>query len=302
MQILMTGGSGFVGTRLTERLVAEGHRVTVLTRAMHKRSQPPSGASFLQADPTQSGAWQERAAEHEVIINLAGASIFRRWSRASKKAIRDSRVLTTRNLVEALSRRGGKETLLISTSAVGYYGFRNDEALDETAAGGDDFLASVCREWEAAALEAEAFGARVVICRFGIVLGKSGGALAKLQAPFKWCLGSPLGSGKQCFSWIHEQDLVNVYLFLLQQRDVAGPLNCAAPNAVNNRELTRTLGKVLRRPTFLPPVPGFAMRLIMGEFGTVLLNGQRAVPRKLLQAGFQFQFADLQSALEDLLT
>jgi uncharacterized protein len=299
MKIFMTGGTGFVGTSLIRRLSAE-HQVTVLTRSRKETGRTPSGVSFLEGDPTQRGDWQEKAADHEVFINLAGASIFKRWSDEYKKLLRDSRIETTRNLVESLSARKGKNTLLLSTSAVGYYGFRGDEDLDESSPPGIDFLASLCRDWEAEAFRASDTGARVCVCRFGIVLGEGGGALDQMLPLFKKGLGSPLGKGNQWFSWIHVEDLVEITLFLIDGQ-LSGPFNCAAPHPVTNQELTRELGKALGRPTFLPKVPGFALKLVMGEMGSVLLKGQKVVPGRLLEAGFVFRHPTIAGALEDLL-
>jgi hypothetical protein len=203
--------------------------------------------------------------------------------------------------VEAFSSNKVKASVLLSTSAVGYYGFCGDEDLDEGSPGGDDFLASVTREWEAAALKAENHDIRVILCRFGIVLGSSGGALNQLVPLFKKGLGSPLGGGKQWLSWIHEQDLVNVYLFLLEQKNISGPINCTAPDPVRNREFTEALGKALGMPTFMPSVPGFLIRLTMGEFGSVLLNGQKVLPKRLIDLGFDFRFSNIKEALGDLL-
>lgn len=291
-----------MGSILTQELVMQGHEVTVLTRSIKNKDQVlPKRASFLEGDPTRAGSWQEKVAGHEAIINLAGYSIFKRWNYKTKKAIRDSRVLTTQNLVDALSDRKGKETVFLSTSAVGYYGFCGDEDLDEGRPAGDDFLASVTREWEASALDSKKFGIQVLLCRFGIVLGSRGGALNQMVPLFKKGLGSPLGSGKQWFSWIHEQDLANVYLFLLEQKNISGPINCTAPQPVRNREFTKALGKALGRPTFMPAVPGFVIKLKMGEFGSVLLNGQKVLPKRLLDMGFSFQFSKIDEALADLL-
>jgi len=303
MKIFITGGTGFVGTTLTQHLVEQGHQVTILTRKAPSEPAQAAGqgVSYLEGDPTLPGAWQERVPQHNVIVNLAGASIFRKWDRKAKELIRDSRVRTTTHLVEALSKGAKEGTTLLSTSAVGYYGFHGDEALDEDSPAGDDFLASVTREWEAAAGRAEAFGARVVICRFGIVLGKSGGALGEMKPLFQKGLGSPLGSGNQWVSWIHEKDLVNIYLFLMTRDDLSGPINCTAPEPVRNRELTHALAKAMGRPTFLPAVPGFVVKMIKGEFGSNLLEGQRVFPKKLLTHGFQFHFSDIETALEDLL-
>jgi uncharacterized protein (TIGR01777 family) len=301
MKIFMTGGTGFVGTTLTEKLTQEKHQVTILTRALSESRALPQGATYVEGDPTEKGAWQESVAEHEVIINLAGASIFRRWSETAKEIIRDSRIYTTQNLVEALAARKEKETLLLSTSAIGYYGLHEDEELIEGRAAGDNFLASLAQEWEAEALKAEAYGARVALLRFGIILGKNGGALGQMVPLFNVWLGSPLGSGEQWFSWIHEEDLASIYLQLIGQKDITGPINCTAPNPVRNMDLTRALGDVLRKPTFMPAVPGFMIRMVMGEFGSVLLGGQRVLPKKLLDTGFRFKFPKIKKALQDLL-
>jgi len=301
MKVFMTGGTGFVGTTLTHKLLEQGHHVTILTRKMGVNRTLPRGASFLEGDPTKRGEWQKAVPQHEVIVNLAGASIFRRWNQETKKVIRESRILTTTNLVEALSDGGGKEATLLSTSAVGYYGFHGDEELDEDSPPGEDFLASVTQDWETAALKAEALNVRVVICRLGIVLGENGGALGELIPIFQKGLGSPLGSGKQWFSWIHEMDLVGIYLFLIANNELSGPFNCAAPEPVRNKDLTQALGKALGRPTFMPAVPGFVIKMIKGEFGTILLRGQRVLPKKLLEAGFHFRFPRIYEALNGLL-
>jgi len=298
MKIFITGGTGFVGKTLTQKLVEQGHQVTVLTRKIAKDQSPKKGITLLEGDPTKAGDWQKQVAEHEVFVNLAGVSIFRRWTNNTKLMIRDSRILTTKNLVEALKDREGKETTLISTSAVGYYGFHEDEELDENNSSGDDFLASLCKDWETAALQAERFGIRVLICRLGIVLGSQGGALEQMLPLFKMGFGSPLGSGDQWFSWIHEQDLVNIYLFLIGHKDLAGPVNCTAPGPVTNREFTKILGEALGKPTFMPALPGVILRLVKGEFGNVLLKGQKVFPRKLVGAGFDFQFPNIRNAVE----
>ena len=302
MKVFMTGGTGFVGTTLTKSLTQEKHQVTILTRAIPESKALPPGATYLEGDPTEKGGWQERVAEHEVIINLAGASIFRRWSETAKQIIRDSRIHTTRNLVEALAARKEKETLLLSTSAIGYYGPHEDEERVEESPPGDDFLASLAQEWEAEALKAEAYGARVALLRFGIILGKNGGAFAQMVPLFNLWLGSPLGSGEQWFSWIHEEDLASIYLHLMEQKDITGPINCTAPNPVRNMDLTRALGEVLGKPTFMPAVPGFMIRMVMGEFGSVLLEGQKVLPKRLMDADFRFKFPKIKKALKDLVS
>ena len=301
MKVFITGGSGFVGSKLTAELTSQEHQVTILTRSIKKHQLLPEGASFLEGDPTKEGPWQERVADHDAVINLAGASIFSRWTDDYKRALRESRLRTTRHIVEAMAPRAGKETHLISTSAVGYYGFHRDESLEEDDPPGTDFLATLAADWENAALEAKNHGARVVLCRFGIVLGKKGGALAQLLPLFRFWMGAPLGSGTQWFSWIHERDLADIFRFVLEHTEIEGPINCTAPDPVRNREMTRVLGMVLGKPTFLPPVPAFLIRWILGEFGNVILKGQRVFPQRLLDKGFVFRFPTVQEALKDLL-
>jgi uncharacterized protein (TIGR01777 family) len=301
MNVFMTGGTGFVGTTLSEKLLALGHGVTVLTRSAVPKGEGHAGVRYVTGDPTQPGDWQKTVEGHEVIINLAGASLFKRWTKEVKQAIRESRIKTTRNLVHAISGASPKGTVLFSTSAIGYYGFRGEEALDEESSPGHDFLANLSQEWEAEALQAVQHGVRVVICRFGIVLGAGGGALGQMTPFFKKGMGSPLGSGKQWFSWIHEQDLVDICLFLLDKPDVAGPVNCTAPNPVRNKALTEALARAMGKPTFMPAVPGFMVKIMMGEFGSVLLEGQKVMPKRLLALGYPFHFPNIEGALHDLL-
>ncbi len=299
MRFLITGGTGFVGQSLTKELINMGHEVTIVTRS-EKKVNGTKNIRFLKADPTVPGNWQAELEIQDVIINLAGSSIFTRWTQDNKKAIKDSRILTTRHLVEGLAMVNGKGKVLFSTSAVGYYGARGEEELNEYSPPGQDFLADVCKEWEGEALKAKMYGTRVVITRFGIVLGRSGGALQRLCFPVRYWLGAALGSGKQWFSWIHEQDLVNIYLFLLD-KEIEGPINCTSPNPVRNRELIKTIGEVLKKPVLLPPIPGIILKVILGEFASVLLSGQRVVPKRLLEMGYKFKYPRLKEALEDLL-
>lgn len=302
MKVFVTGGTGFVGKTLVRPLLDQGHEVTVLTRSPRSRHPCSSGPTYVEGDPRVAGEWQERVADHEAAVNLAGASIFCRWTRANKRSIRESRIDTTRNLVQALSTRKGKETVLISASGTGYYGFREQEGISEDASPGDDFLAALSQEWEAEAQKAREHGARVVVCRLGVVLGRNGGALKKMVPAFRAGVGSPLGKGDQWFSWIHETDLANIFLFLLRCKEANGPVNCTAPHPVRNRELTKTLAQALRRPTFLPSVPGPLLKLTLGEFAQVFLEGQCAVPARLLALGFDFRFPTLRQALDDLLS
>lgn len=301
MKIFTTGAMGFIGTTLINVLTSHRHKVTVLKRNKKKRWLVPNGVLCIEGDSTKRGIWQEKLAEHDAIINLAGTSIFQRWNNEVKKAIYDSRILTTRNIVEALAARKGKETVLLSTSGVGYYGYSGDGLLDENNPPGRDFLAKLAADWEAEALKAAHYGARVVLCRFGIVLGRSGGVLRQLVPVFKRYLGSPLGNGKQWFSWIHEKDLANIILFLLDRKEIEGPVNCTAPHPVRNREFTKVLSEVLGKPIVMPLVPSFMLRLFFGEFANVILKGQRVVPRKLLDNGFHFEFPTIKEAMQDLL-
>ncbi len=301
MNIFLTGGTGFIGRNLAHLLAQMGHSVLILTRHPGKGGLIQQNVSLIQGDPTIAGPWQERLKECEVIFNLAGASIFQRWTKTKKKSILDSRILTTRNIVYALKQRKRNQVRLLNASAIGYYGFHQDEFLDENVPVGADFLALVAEQWEAEAQKAEAFGVRVVLCRFGIVLGQKDGALSRLLPVFKFGLGSRLGSGKQWFSWIHEQDLTNILLFIILHEDIKGPVNCTSPHPVRNREMTEALGAVLKKPTVLPPIPGFVLKVMLGEFAENLLKGQRVVPAKLKTLGFRFQFPDIQQALENLL-
>ncbi len=300
MKIFITGGTGFVGSNLTKIFARAGHAVGILSRPGESRPPLPGGAAYVDGDPTREGAWQEAAACYDVFVNLAGASIFSRWTPARKKAILESRILTTRNLVDALGRAGKRDISLLSTSAVGFYGFHGDEEIAEEAPAGSDFLAGVAAQWEAEALRARSHGVRVVICRFGIVLGRNGGALGQLVPLFRFRLGSRLGNGRQWFSWVHEADLAGIFLFLVNRKDLSGPFNCAAPSPVRNSDLTAALARALGISIFLPPAPAFMMRLVLGEFADILLKGQRVVPQRLLRAGFSFRFPAIDAALTDL--
>jgi hypothetical protein len=301
LRVFITGGTGFVGTTLARKFLSIGHGVTVLTRRQPPAGGGPDGVDYAQGDPNSPGAWQDIASEHDTIVNLAGRSIFARWTAVVKREIRDSRMRITRNVVDVIARRKDKPKTLINASAVGYYGFHGDELLDEETPPGSDFLASVARDWEEEASEARKHGARVALCRFGIVLGKRGGALAQMLKTYRHLPVGPLGSGKQWFSWIHEVDLVEALSFVHEHPDVEGPVNCTSPEPSRNRDFMRALAGVLERRTFPVGVPGFALGIAMGEFGKVLLEGQRVLPRKLLDAGFEFGFPEVREALADLL-
>ena len=295
MKILMTGGTGFVGTYLSDRFRETGHTVTILVRPGEKEKSNKPGVSLLEGDPTKQGPWQNAISEHDAVVNLAGASIFTRWTGEQKKAILESRISTTRHLVEGMS----AAAVLFSTSAVGYYGFHGDEELTEESPSGDDFLAEVSKAWEAEALKARGKGARVVITRFGIVLGGAGGALGQMIPLFRKFVGGPIGNGRQWFSWVHFRDLCEAFIFLLDRKEISGPVNLTSPMPVRNSDLARALGRVLHRPSFLP-APAFMVRLVLGEFGSVILKGQRVIPRRLLDAGFAFRYPEIDKALASI--
>jgi len=297
MRVFIVGGTGFVGVNLANRLRARGDAVTVLGHVPGRPRGLDPEVAVVVGDATVGGDWQERLAGHQAVINLAGASIFTRWDDQAKNLIRRSRILTTRNIVAALPATGG--VTLISTSAVGYYGFHGDEELGEDSGPGDDFLARLCVDWEAEAQRARERGARVAIARFGIVLGPGGGVLGQMAPIFRAFIGGPLGSGRQWFSWIHVDDLFGALVHLTGRPASAGPYNLTAPEPVTNRRLARELGRVLHRPAYLP-APGFAVRLVLGEFGDTLLKGQRVLPRRLLAEGFRFAHPGFAAALDNL--
>lgn len=300
MRIFITGSNGFVGTNLGRFLLNEGHEVTGLVRTEAKGNTLPKGTSYVVGEGTQPGKWQEAVSGHDVLINLAGVPIFQRWTSAYKRLLHDTRILTTRNLVDAIPAERGSSVTLLSTSAVGYYGSTGDEELGESSPAGDDFLATLALDWEGEAAKAREKGVRVVITRFGVVLGRNGGALAQMIRPFRLFVGGPLGNGAQWFSWIHIEDLCRAAQFVMADKDISGPVNFTAPGPVRNRDLARAIGKVLRRPSIMP-APAFMIRLLMGEFGSVILSGQRVVPRLLQAQGFKFKFGDIEASLADLL-
>jgi len=280
-------------------LIEDGNEVTILTRSGKRPEKGSTGVSYLHGDPTQKGSWQKAIQEHDAIIHLAGALIFAKWTKEYKRVLRESRVNTTRNIVEGIPSDPSKKITLFSTSAVGYYGFCGDEELTEESPPGEDFLAKMAVEWEGEALKAKDKGARVVITRFGIVLGEKGGALGQMIPLFKKYIGGPIGSGKQWFSWVHIKDLAETFVFLLKRPEISGPVNVCSPNPVRNKDLANAVGKALHKPSFMP-APGFMIKLVLGEFGSVILEGQRVLPRRLLENGFVFQYPDIEKAVQSI--
>lgn len=298
MKIFISGGTGFVGTNLAIYLLNKGHSVIATGTSSAHKSIRHENFCYISADSTKKGPWQDSIKDVDALINLAGRTIFSRWSEGNKKQIYDSRILTTRNLVEAIP--DDKRIVLCSTSAVGYYGNRGEEILKEDASPGKDFLATVSIDWEKEAFLAEEKGVRVAVMRFGVVLGKNGGALAKMIPAFKSFAGGPLGSGDQWFPWIHLDDLVSAIKVILENEDISGPVNFCAPNPVRNRDFAKAFGKVIGRPSFMR-APSFMIRALMGEMGTVVMSSQRVIPDKLLRNGFEFEYPDIHKALNNLL-
>lgn len=298
MRALVTGATGFIGTRL----VAQLDRPAVLSRdaARAEANLKAHGARAFTWNPTESAPPDEALSGIDTVFNLAGDPVAdRRWNDAKKQAIRDSRVLGTRHLVAAIAGTVNKPKTLVSCSAVGYYGERGEETLDESSPPADDFLARVCLDWEREALLARDLGVRVVIVRIGVVLGREGGALAKMLMPFRLGVGGRLGSGQQWMPWIHVDDVVGLLLHAAETEGVAGPMNATAPNPVRNIEFTKALGSALHRPTIFP-MPAAVLKLLVGEFAQIVLSSQNIVPRVALDTGYEFKHPKIHPALESI--
>jgi uncharacterized protein len=293
-RILVSGVSGPIGEALMPSLKAGGYSVTRLVRGK------PSGESQIAWDPLQPLA-PESVSGFEAVIHLAGESVVGRWTEGKKRSILESRALGTRHLAEALAKTSKRPRVMISASASGYYGNRNDEILRETSSSGNGFLPEVCRQWEGATKVASEAGIRTVHLRIGIMLSTTGGALQKMLLPFRMGVGGSMGTGAQWWSWIHIQDLVGAVHHILKSDLIQGPVNAVAPRPVTNAEFTRTLASVLSRPAIFP-MPAFAARLAFGQIADeLLLASQRIEPAKLISSGYPFQYPDLRRALENLL-
>ncbi|MDE5070394.1 MAG: TIGR01777 family oxidoreductase [Trichodesmium sp. St16_bin4-tuft] len=305
MKIAITGATGFVGTRLVERLHSEGEKILVLTRNLEKgkRIFPSSAYPNLEVigyEPQKSGAWQKSIDGCDGVVNLAGASIAdERWSVSRKKEIMSSRKVTTEKLVEAIAQSNSKPSVLVSGSAIGYYGISETATFDEQSNSGNDFLAEVCQEWEAAAQPVQNLGVRLVILRIGIVLGL-GGTISKMLTPFKLFAGGPIGNGRQWFSWVHIDDLVGLILHSLRNPEMQGVFNATSPNPVRMEEFCQGLGEALNRPSWLP-VPDFAIELLLGDGAVVVLEGQKVLPKQTQASGFEYQYPTVKPALKNIL-
>ncbi|MGF1570696.1 MAG: TIGR01777 family oxidoreductase [Nodosilinea sp.] len=304
MKIAITGATGFVGSRLVERLLAEGHTVMVLSRSVsHGRKVFPEIAfpqvEVVEYSPLESGPWQTALSGCDGVVNLAGAPISERWSEEHKRAIMNSRKVGTEKLVEALAQADPRPSVWVNASAIGYYGTSETATFDETSSPvQNDFLSQVCQAWEAAAQPVKDYDTRLVILRLGIVLGM-GGAVAKMLTPFRMFAGGPIGSGRQWFSWIHREDLVDLILQALTDPQMEGLYNATAPNPVRMGEFCKTLGKVLNRPSWLP-VPDFALEALLGDGAQVVLEGQQVLPKRTAATGFEYRYVQVKDALMDI--
>ena len=301
MRIVVTGATGLIGRALTENLLRDGHDVIALVRSATRVGARLGSARILEWDPMTGPPPASALENADAVVHLAGEPVADRpWSENQKARIRDSRVIGTRNLVNGMRAAANPAPVLVSGSAIGYYGDRGDELLDEQSSNGSDFLADVCSAWEAEAAKATQFGTRVVALRTGIILAAQAGALPKLVLPFRLFAGGPLGHGRQWMSWIHLFDEVGLIRHAIEKPDVSGPMNATAPESMGNRHFASTLGKVLGRPSIFP-TPRFALDIILGERVQVLLASQRVQPRVAERTGYQFRFPELRPALRDLL-
>jgi len=303
MKIFITGGSGLIGAALTDALLRRGDQPLVLSRDA-RRATERLGPDVLvvEGDPTEYGDWAARVDSCDAVVNLAGEPVFgKRWNERQKERLRASRVQATTNVVRAIGEAPQRPSVLVSASAVGYYGDVPEGELTEDARAGDDFLARTCEEWENAARQVLHHGTRLSIIRIGVVLARDGGALKQMIVPFKLGLGGPVGRGRQWVSWIHLDDMVRLLVHAVETPGLNGALNAAAPNAVTNAEFTQVLGRTLRRPAIFP-VPEFAVRTLFGEMASIVIGGQKVIPEATLKSGFRFEHEQLAAALAHLLT
>lgn len=296
MKILLAGATGFIGKPLTNELLKAGHDLILLSRNPSKVISRPS-LTLLPWDGETAGSWTKSADGVDAVINLAGEGIAdKRWSAARKKALMESRTKSAQAIVNFIRNAKKRPSILVNASAVGFYGNVPEGTVTENSPRGTGFLAETCDLWEKAAQEAEMLGVRTVLIRIGIVLEKGGGALSKMVFPFQIGAGGPLGSGKQWFPWVHRDDIIGAILFALNTSALSGPVNLVSPNPVTMNDFCKALGKVLHRPSWAP-VPGFVLKIMLGEMADMLLGGQQAVPQKLTAAGYSFKYTDAETAL-----
>jgi len=301
MKILITGGTGFIGSALINILLEQGEEITLLTRQQASNLNILAKVTMISTDPVISGPWQDKIKDHNCFINLAGAQITNRWTKKFKKELHDSRIKTTRNLVQAIANSPNpSEKTFISASAVGYYGFHNDELIDENTPPGKDILANLASEWEREAYAAEKYGTRVITCRFGVVFGKDGGVLSHMLPIFKKAMGGPAGNGKQWVSWIHLKDVIMAMIFLKDTPTASGPFNITSPEPVRNMVLAHTLRKILNIPVKVS-IPSIAIKALLGEASSAILKGQRVIPKRLEHLGFKHAFTSIDKCLMDLI-
>jgi len=301
MKIVIAGGTGFIGRHVSQFLIHSGHSVILLSRhTPDGKSLVNIHARHIQWDGCIQGPWAQECEGADVVINLSGAPIAdSRWTKKRKQNLIDSRVQSTKALLQAISSWRNKPHTFITASGIGFYGDRGGEVVNESSTPGEGFLRELCQAWEGAAMEGEALGLRVIPIRIGMVLGPDGGALSKMTLPFRLFLGGPILPGSQFVSWIHREDLARLILFLITHSSVKGPVNAVAPGAVTMKEFCTALGKSMNRPSWFP-VPEFVLRLTLGELATMLTTGQRVHPLKALEAGFSYSYATLQPALDSL--
>ncbi|HEX3556367.1 MAG TPA: TIGR01777 family oxidoreductase [Thermoanaerobaculia bacterium] len=300
MRVVITGGSGLIGSAVAREMGGAGHEVVVLTRDLSKVKALPPNTRAMEWDGRTGDGWASLLDGDTGIVHLAGESIAGgRWTESRKRRIRTSRVEPGAAVLAAIRQAKERPRALLQGSAVGFYGPCVDEVVTEAHPPGTDFLAGVCVDWEASTVEAEALGVRRALLRTGIVLSGDGGALPKMALPFRLGAGGPLGGGRQWVPWIHLADEVGAIRFLLEREDARGPFNLTAPEPLTNRDFSRALGRALHRPS-LAPAPGFALRLVLGEMAGMLLNGQRAVPQRLVELGYTFRYPEALGALRNL--
>ncbi|UQA59748.1 TIGR01777 family oxidoreductase [Polyangium aurulentum] len=300
--VLLTGGTGFIGKKLTERLIARGDRVTILTRDPSRAAgRLPRGASAVGWDPEREGPWFDEVARASAVVHLAGETVAQRWTPEARRRIEQSRVVSTRLVVEAIGRAAQKPTAFVSASGIGIYGARPpEETLDESSKRGEGFLVDVVERWEAEAQRAEEHGVRTTLLRIGIVLGEDGGPLEKMIMPFKLFAGGPIGTGDQVVSWIHSDDVVGLVLFALDDERARGPINAVAPSPVTNRELASAIGRAMGRPSWFR-APTALVKLAMGEAAEMVTTGLRVVPKRAVELGYTFVHPALDPALASIL-